>query len=66
MSACLSDKQREDIIDLRMNIFKGLSNMCNIAHVKATKSSNFLYNNYLIKNYTFNLKCTSSNTNLLF
>ena len=42
--------------------------MCNIAHVKVTKSGNFLLknNNYLLVGYTFNIKCTSSNTNLLF
>ena len=36
--------------------------------VKTTKSSNFLLknNNYLLKYYTFNIKCTNSNTNLLF
>ena len=37
---------------------KGLSNMCNIAHVKTSKSSNFsLKNNtYLLKRYIFNIK----------
>jgi len=46
---------------------KGLSNMCNIAHVKETKISNFLLKNYnyLIKNYIFNIKRSSSNANLL-
>jgi hypothetical protein len=45
-----------------------LSNMCNIAHVKVIKSSKYLMknNNYLLKNYIFNIKCTSSNENLLF
>jgi hypothetical protein len=35
----------------------GLSNMCNIAHVKIVKSSNFWSknNNYLFKNYTSNI-----------
>jgi hypothetical protein len=45
-----------------------LSNMCNIAHVKVTKNSNFFKknNNYLLKIYSFNVKCTSSNAKLLF
>jgi len=49
-------------------IKKGLSNMCNIAHVKETKNSKFLLknNNYLLKNYILNTKCTNSNTKLLF
>jgi hypothetical protein len=43
--------------------------MCNIEHVKSTKSSNFFIknNNNLLKTYSiFNIKCTSFNTNLLF
>jgi hypothetical protein len=42
--------------------------MCNIAHVKIAKISNFLLknNNNLFKYYTFNIKRTSSNTKLLF
>jgi len=42
--------------------------MCNITHVKATKSSKFLLkkNNYLLKSYTFNTKYTSFNAKLLF
>jgi hypothetical protein len=46
----------------------GLSNMCNIAHVKGTKNNNFLLknSNHLLLNYIFNIKCTSSNTNVLF
>ena len=41
--------------------------MCNIAHIKETKISNFLLKkyNYLIKNYIFNIKRSSSNANLL-
>jgi len=41
--------------------------MCNIAHVKETKISNFLLKNYnyLIKSYIFNIKRSSSNTTLL-
>jgi hypothetical protein len=46
----------------------GLSNMCNIAHIKTTKSSNFFikHNNYLLKIYTFNIKRICSNVNLQF
>jgi len=42
--------------------------MYNNAHVKETKSSNFLskINNYLLKSYIFKLKCTNYNKNLLF
>jgi hypothetical protein len=49
-------------------IYNNLSNICNIAHVKVTKNSNFLLksNYYLLKNNIFNIKCTSSNINLLF
>jgi len=45
----------------------GLSNMCNIALVKGTKSSNISLknHNYLLKSYIFNTKCSSFNTNLL-
>jgi len=34
---------------------KGLSNMCNVAHVKTTSSSNFYLenNNYLFKRFIF-------------
>jgi hypothetical protein len=37
--------------------FIGLSDMCNIAHVKVGKNSNFLFknNNYLFKNYALNI-----------
>ena len=46
----------------------GLSNMCNIAHVKTTNNSNFFLesNNYLFKRFIFNIKCTNSNTKLYF
>jgi hypothetical protein len=42
--------------------------MYNIAQVKATKSNNYLLkiNNYLLKNYIFDIKYTRSNANLLF
>jgi len=55
------------IISYVLLILMGLSNMCNIAHVKVTKNSNYLLknNNYLLKNYIFNRKYTSSNTNIL-
>ena len=45
----------------------GLSNMCNIALVKGTKSSNILLknHNYLLKSYIFNTKYSSFNTKLL-
>jgi len=46
-----------------------LSDICNIVHVKAIKSVNFLLKNnkYLLKSYTIlNIKCTNFNTNLLF
>jgi len=45
-----------------------LSNMCNIAHVKTTNSSNFFseINNYLFKSLIFNIKCVSFNTKFLF
>ena len=49
----------------KLNIyFKGLSNMCNIAHVKTTNSSKILLenNNYSLKSFIFNIKCTNSNT----
>ena len=48
---------------------KGLFNMCNITHVKATKNnSKFLLkiNNYLLENNIFYIKCTSSKSKLLF
>jgi hypothetical protein len=40
----------------------GLSNMCNVAHVKIAKSSNFLLknNNNLFKNYTFSINAQVS------
>jgi len=42
--------------------------MCNIAHIKATKSNKFLLkdNNYILKSYIFKTKRTSYNTKLLF
>jgi len=42
--------------------------MCNIAHVKATKSINFSLKNinYLLKSYIFNIEYISSKTNLPF
>jgi hypothetical protein len=46
-----------------------LCNIYNIAHIKSTKSSNLFLlenNNYLLKSCTFNIKCSSFNTNLLF
>ena len=54
------------LIEYDLNL--GLSNMCNIALVKGTKSSNILLknHNYLLKSYIFNTKCSSFNTNLLF
>ena len=47
-------------------VIKGLFNMCNIAYVKTSKSSNFsLKNNtYLLKRYIFNIKYTSSKSKL--
>jgi len=38
-----------------------LSNICNIVHVKTTKSNNFLLknNNYLLKSYIFYIKYTN-------
>jgi hypothetical protein len=35
----------------------------NIAHVKVVVIFLLKNNNYLLKNYTFNIKCTSFNTN---
>jgi hypothetical protein len=45
-----------------------LSNMCKIAHDKTTKSSKYLLqsNKYIFKNYTFNIKDTRFNANILF
>jgi hypothetical protein len=45
-----------------------LCNICNIAHTKVIKSDNFLLknNNNLLKMYSFNVKHTNFNTNLLF
>jgi len=42
--------------------------MCNIAHVKTTKSSTYFIenNNYLLKSYILDTKGTSSNVKLLF
>jgi hypothetical protein len=57
------------LIQIKFNYMSmGFSNMCKIAHVKVTKNSNYLLRNtnYLFKSYTFNKKCTSSHTNLLF
>jgi hypothetical protein len=45
-----------------------LSTICNIAYVKAAKSSKFLLkiNNYLLKSYILNIKYKSFNAKLIF
>jgi hypothetical protein len=59
----LTNVRDTSLHDSNNNNNKGLSNMCNIAHIKVCK--NIENNNNLLKIYTFNIKSTSSNVNLL-
>jgi len=56
------------LVFLMCIIMFGLSNICDIVHVKTINSSNFFLknNNYLFKSFIFNIKCTSSNIKFLF